>query len=171
MSKERHSQNKHPCKMEHLFPRNTLLWGRYLTWSVFYIRYKIIVFRFFLQYPGQAQIVWKEKKKRSSILTREMLIRVGILFFKMACLLQRKCFLANALHVQRSLYWLIRMSANLANALIWLTYVSVFLLVLYVYEITIGPLLLAIRWHVMFLSIYGNMFMAKGTTWVLKIFL
>jgi len=53
--------------------------------------------------------------------------------------------LANALHVERSLYWLIRMSANLANALIWLTYVSVFLLVFYVYEITIGPLLLAIR--------------------------
>lgn len=52
---------------------------------------------------------------------------------------------ANALHVERSLYWLMRMSANLANALIWLTYVRVFLLVFYVYEITIGPFLLAIR--------------------------
>lgn len=90
MSKERCSQNKNPCKVEHLFPRNTLLWGRYLTWSVFYIRYKIIVFRFFLQYLGQTQMVWKEKKKRSSIMTNEMLIRVAIFFFKMPCLLQRK---------------------------------------------------------------------------------
>ncbi len=52
---------------------------------------------------------------------------------------------ANALHVERSLYWLMKMSANLADALIWPTYVSVFLLVFYVYEITIGSLLLAIR--------------------------
>ncbi len=183
MSKEGHSQNKHPCKVEHLFPRNTLLWGCYLTWSDFSIRYKISVFHFFLQYPQQTQMVWKEKRRGQALWQEKCLLEWGFCFSK--CLASCKgkvlldnmpsntleVFFANALHDERSLCWLIRMSANLANALIWLTYVSVFLLVFYVYEITIGPLLLAIRWHVIILSIYGNVFMAKGTTWVFKIFL
>jgi hypothetical protein len=95
MYKERHSQNKHPCKVEHLFPRNTLLWGYYLTWSVFYIRYKIIAFCFFFWYPRQTRMVWKEKRRGQALWQEKCLLEWGFCFSKCLASCKGKVLLDN----------------------------------------------------------------------------